>query len=92
MLSPRPEGQGNKERRGTGPRCWSASMECVVCLEEYVDGVSKVMRLPCGHEFHAECMYVPRHLPFQSFFPADENTALHGLPPAAEPAQSAKAT
>ena len=32
--------------------------ECVVCLEEYVDGVSRVMSLPCGHEFHAECMYV----------------------------------
>lgn len=30
--------------------------ECVVCLEEYVDGVSRVMSLPCGHEFHAECM------------------------------------
>ncbi|KAL9004389.1 MAG: hypothetical protein Q9188_002806 [Gyalolechia gomerana] len=31
-------------------------IECVVCLEEYVDGQSKVMKLPCGHEFHAECM------------------------------------
>ena len=31
-------------------------IECVVCLEEYVDGKSKVMSLPCGHEFHAECM------------------------------------
>jgi len=31
-------------------------VECVVCLEEYVDGHSKVMSLPCGHEFHAECM------------------------------------
>ena len=30
--------------------------ECVVCLEEYVDGQSRVMSLPCGHEFHAECM------------------------------------
>ncbi|KAH0563299.1 hypothetical protein GP486_002139, partial [Trichoglossum hirsutum] len=30
--------------------------ECVVCLEEYVDGVSRVMRLPCGHEFHADCI------------------------------------
>ena len=30
--------------------------ECVVCLEEYFDGVSKVMGLPCGHEFHADCM------------------------------------
>ncbi|KAK2673389.1 hypothetical protein RAB80_010932 [Fusarium oxysporum f. sp. vasinfectum] len=27
-------------------------VECVVCLEEYVDGVSQVMSLPCGHEFH----------------------------------------
>ncbi|GJD03954.1 PA domain-containing protein [Colletotrichum higginsianum] len=34
-------------------------VECVVCLEEYVDGVSRVMSLPCGHEFHAEC--IPRY-------------------------------
>lgn len=34
----------------------SRQVECVVCLEEYVDGVSRVMSLPCGHEFHAECM------------------------------------
>lgn len=31
-------------------------IECVVCLEEYIDGESKVMSLPCGHEFHAECI------------------------------------
>ncbi|ODA78731.1 hypothetical protein RJ55_06113 [Drechmeria coniospora] len=31
-------------------------VECVVCLEEYVDGVSRVMSLPCGHEFHADCI------------------------------------
>ncbi|KAI9656933.1 MAG: hypothetical protein M1831_004481 [Alyxoria varia] len=31
-------------------------IECAVCLEEYVDGVSKVMSLPCGHEFHADCI------------------------------------
>ena len=30
--------------------------ECVICLEEYIDGVSRVMSLPCGHDFHAECM------------------------------------
>ncbi|OAG10352.1 uncharacterized protein CC84DRAFT_1193833 [Paraphaeosphaeria sporulosa] len=30
--------------------------ECVVCLEEYVDGISQVMSLPCGHEFHADCI------------------------------------
>lgn len=27
-----------------------------MCLEEYIDGESKVMSLPCGHEFHAECI------------------------------------
>ncbi|KAM5346734.1 hypothetical protein ACJ41O_009739 [Fusarium nematophilum] len=31
-------------------------VECVVCLDEYVDGVSQVMSLPCGHEFHVECI------------------------------------
>ncbi|KAL6713665.1 hypothetical protein ACLMJK_009130 [Lecanora helva] len=31
-------------------------VECVVCLEEYIDGESKVMSLPCGHEFHADCI------------------------------------
>jgi RING-like zinc finger len=31
-------------------------VECVVCLEEYVDGQSLVMSLPCGHEFHVDCM------------------------------------
>jgi len=31
-------------------------VECVVCLEEYVDGESRVMSLPCGHEFHADCI------------------------------------
>ncbi|KAK3944022.1 hypothetical protein QBC46DRAFT_16290 [Diplogelasinospora grovesii] len=30
--------------------------DCAVCLEEYVDGVSRVMSLPCGHEFHVECI------------------------------------
>lgn len=34
----------------------SKQVECVVCLEEYVDGHSRVMSLPCGHEFHAECI------------------------------------
>lgn len=31
-------------------------IECVVCLEEYIEGHSQVMSLPCGHEFHADCM------------------------------------
>ncbi|KIX06465.1 uncharacterized protein Z518_04441 [Rhinocladiella mackenziei CBS 650.93] len=34
----------------------SRQVECVVCLEEYIDGESQVMSLPCGHEFHAECI------------------------------------
>ncbi|EXJ86587.1 hypothetical protein A1O3_03540 [Capronia epimyces CBS 606.96] len=40
-----------KRKRYTGRQ-----VECVVCLEEYVDGESQVMSLPCGHEFHAECI------------------------------------
>lgn len=35
---------------------YTRQIECVVCLEEYVEGQSRVMSLPCGHEFHVECM------------------------------------
>ena len=47
--------------KGTNPpkprkKYHGKQVECVVCLEEYVDGESRVMSLPCGHEFHAECM------------------------------------
>lgn len=48
------------EEKRAGPSQWKKFMgrqvECVVCLEEYVDGVSQVMSLPCGHEFHVDCM------------------------------------
>ena len=38
-------------------RCFGLRQrECVICLEDYVDGISQVMSLPCGHDFHAECM------------------------------------
>lgn len=52
-----------EEKRAAGLAEWrrrygGKQRECVVCLEEYVDGVSRVMSLPCGHEFHAECMSV----------------------------------
>ncbi|KAJ5326857.1 Protease-associated PA [Penicillium brevicompactum] len=45
----------------TGSTLWrrkytGRQVECVVCLEEYIDGESRVMSLPCGHEFHAECI------------------------------------
>lgn len=50
-----------EEKREAGLAEWrrkygGKQKECVVCLEEYVDGVSRVMSLPCGHEFHEGCM------------------------------------
>jgi hypothetical protein len=52
---------GQEEKRETGLAEWrrrygGRQKECVICLDEYVDGVSQVMSLPCGHEFHADCM------------------------------------
>ncbi|KAL1848456.1 hypothetical protein Plec18170_008054 [Paecilomyces lecythidis] len=49
------------EKPSSGSTLWrrkytGRQVECVVCLEEYVDGQSRVMSLPCGHEFHAECI------------------------------------
>lgn len=45
------------EKRGSQwKKYMGRQVECVVCLEEYVDGVSQVMSLPCGHEFHVDCM------------------------------------
>ncbi|KAL4785891.1 hypothetical protein BJX76DRAFT_150270 [Aspergillus varians] len=48
-------------REKSGTSTWrrkytGRQVECVVCLEEYIDGQSRVMSLPCGHEFHAECI------------------------------------
>lgn len=50
-----------KEKTSSSSTLWrrkytGRQVECVVCLEEYVDGQSRVMSLPCGHEFHAECI------------------------------------
>lgn len=47
----KPTSKYHKRKRYNGRQ-----VECVVCLEEYVDGESRVMSLPCGHEFHAECI------------------------------------
>lgn len=51
----------SRHEKGSATTPWKKrytgkQVECVVCLEEYVDGQSRVMSLPCGHEFHAECM------------------------------------
>lgn len=54
--SPSQSPPAEKSRRSPPKRYRGRQIECVVCLEEYVDGESKVMSLPCGHEFHAECI------------------------------------
>ncbi|PVI06634.1 hypothetical protein DM02DRAFT_428160 [Periconia macrospinosa] len=56
-----PHGTSEEDRRESGLAAWrrrygGRQKECVVCLEEYEDGVSQVMSLPCGHEFHADCI------------------------------------
>ncbi|KAI0112863.1 hypothetical protein F4814DRAFT_419651 [Daldinia grandis] len=58
---PKPPSRPEHEKRnGQHTSQWKKYMgrqvECVVCLEEYVDGVSQVMSLPCGHEFHVDCI------------------------------------
>lgn len=46
----------SREKTSEWKKYMGRQVECVVCLEEYVDGVSQVMSLPCGHEFHVECI------------------------------------
>lgn len=53
--SPSPDGNGSATS-SEGKYFPSRQVDCVICLEEYVEGVSQVMQLPCGHEFHKECM------------------------------------
>ncbi|KAI1351254.1 hypothetical protein F5Y01DRAFT_127164 [Xylaria sp. FL0043] len=50
--------RGEEKRAGSSQwkKYMGRQVECVVCLEEYVDGVSRVMSLPCGHEFHVDCI------------------------------------
>lgn len=67
------------EKAETGLAAWrrkygGKQVECVICLEDYVDGVSKVMQLPCGHEFHAECMLVQPTPEFQARLTNFEST------------------
>jgi hypothetical protein len=51
-----PEHEKNASVSSEWKKYMGKQVECVVCLEEYIDGVSRVMSLPCGHEFHADCM------------------------------------
>ncbi|KAL4990951.1 hypothetical protein BDW68DRAFT_153025 [Aspergillus falconensis] len=52
--------ESRREKSGTSTtwrrKYTGRQVECVVCLEEYIDGQSRVMSLPCGHEFHVECI------------------------------------
>jgi hypothetical protein len=56
LEAPRPRNEHEKHGGSEWKKYMGRQSECVVCLEEYVDGVSRVMSLPCGHEFHVECM------------------------------------
>ncbi|KFX87025.1 hypothetical protein V490_08615 [Pseudogymnoascus sp. VKM F-3557] len=51
-----PKPRREHEKKGDWKKYMGRQVECVVCLEEYVDGVSRVMSLPCGHEFHVDCI------------------------------------
>ena len=55
-LSKSPSSEKHKSKVVQRKRYNGRQIECVVCLEEYVDGESRVMSLPCGHEFHADCI------------------------------------
>ncbi|KAK0112143.1 hypothetical protein ONS96_001401 [Cadophora gregata f. sp. sojae] len=56
MPSRAPEHEKNASESSEWRKHMGKQVECVVCLEEYVAGVSRVMSLPCGHEFHVDCM------------------------------------
>lgn len=51
-----PEHEKNSSDNSEWRKHMGKQVECVICLEDYVEGVSRVMSLPCGHEFHADCM------------------------------------
>ncbi|KAJ9608690.1 hypothetical protein H2200_006461 [Cladophialophora chaetospira] len=54
---PTPNEKPNTPSKSTKRKRYNGrQIECVVCLEEYVDGESRVMSLPCGHEFHVDCI------------------------------------
>lgn len=43
---------------GYGTRTTRRVLECVICLEDFVEG-DIIITLPCDHEFHESCMYHP---------------------------------
>ncbi len=47
--------QGSNSNHESHPS-WSSTKECVICLDPYKNGESLIMKLPCDHEFHEECV------------------------------------
>jgi hypothetical protein len=50
-----------QEKREAGLAEWrrrygGRQRDCAICIDEFEDGISRVMSLPCGHEFHVDCM------------------------------------
>ncbi|KAG9692073.1 hypothetical protein KCU95_g7336, partial [Aureobasidium melanogenum] len=50
-----------QEKREAGLAEWrrrygGRQRDCAICIDEFEDGVSRVMSLPCGHEFHVDCI------------------------------------
>ncbi|KAK4183211.1 hypothetical protein QBC35DRAFT_356992, partial [Podospora australis] len=56
LQAPRPSPENQRVSNEWATRHKRRQTECVICLEDYIDGVSKVMSLPCGHEFHVDCI------------------------------------
>jgi hypothetical protein len=57
-----PTAEPSTIRSGYGTRTRRARiLECVVCLEDFVEG-DMVITLPCEHEFHEACMYIPNYI------------------------------
>ena len=50
------EGPSTMIPQGYGTRTTLRVLECVVCLEDFVEG-EIIVTLPCDHEFHESCMY-----------------------------------
>jgi len=50
------EGSSTMIPEGYGTRTGRRVLECVVCLEDFVEG-DIIITLPCDHEFHESCMY-----------------------------------
>ncbi|KAG5358253.1 Receptor-like proteiny region, transmembrane domain- and RING domain-containing protein 1 [Yarrowia sp. B02] len=56
LESVEPSAADSPEPQAHSDKVWVSSDECIICLEEFTVGESRVMQLPCGHDFHEECI------------------------------------